>query len=420
MRSSGIRRRQRVGIGLLAGLVVLWVGYEKLSDYLHDPDTGVRDTHDMLVAIRREGEGSTAVLLSSSGTEEVAPDPKPGATDKEPIWRPDGNRVFLLSDRDEGAFLIHRWNVAKKEIEVRSLGTRSVTGLSWGPWKETRLDRALITQSGFVLEYEPREGTTTQVLPPTSKSPSQDSEGGSTGQIEAVYNKIGKSFRSAAWMPDHESVIALMVTEDDRQVLIRQGLKLVQNKAGEMVIPQPEVLVVGKRVDYDVSSTGDVCAAVMGYDFLDRESIPKEFIKNGKITKPLENGVLLLRFAPEVAVLPVIVVPGNKKALARPKFSPDGTEIAAIGGLWDADGQFTGQAVVRLAAAERSALESLALGNISEIAWHPSGTKLAYVSRVSSKEAAIYVVEKGSAPQKLTSGGEYSSISYSPQLPASK
>ncbi|MBL8048724.1 MAG: PD40 domain-containing protein [Chthonomonas sp.] len=416
MQPTGLKRRRIMSLGLLLGLAAMYFGYTKLQDFLQDPDTGVRDTRDLVLATKVGSDGAKAVLLSPGGSEELAPDATETSTDKAPVWRPDGNRVFFLSDRNEGAYLIHRWNVAKKSVEVRSIGTRSVTGMYWGPFGETDTKEALITQAGFVLSYEPREGTTRQVLPPQMKSANKDDEGGSTDQFQMQYQNIGKAFRSAKWPSDRSVVYALMTTEDDRQVLVRQGLQPEKDQTGELTLPRPQVLVVGKRVDYDVSGDGKVVACVLGFDFLNKDSIPEEFVKNGKIIKPYENAVIVFDFAGNAGAIPMAASKDPKSAFVSATFSPTGDQLLAIAGTWDGKSSFAGQAIVAAPVQANAQWQGVVQGNILEVAWHPSGQQMAFVQRVSPTESAVYTLKVGSdQPNKLTSGGEYQSISFSPQ-----
>ncbi|MFX9042746.1 hypothetical protein ABTN45_20195, partial [Acinetobacter baumannii] len=62
------------------------------------------------------------VAIKPDGTIVESPDFVKGSRDRDAVWRPDGNRIFFSSDREEKAFNIYRWNLATNKVVRRTLG----------------------------------------------------------------------------------------------------------------------------------------------------------------------------------------------------------------------------------------------------------------------------------------------------------
>lgn len=418
-----MKRRQINAVILLFSIAIMYFAFQKFQEFIQDPDTGSRDTRGLLLATEILDEGAHAMLIKEDGTTEPCPNYKAPSTDKVPVWRPDGQRAFFLSDRQEGAFLIHRWNVAKDSSEARSAGTRSVTNIYWGPFGETKNEEALVTVGGFVLSYNPRLGTTTQILPPVAKVRGTNDEGGNTDQFQVLYQRLGSSFKEAKWAGNHDEIAAVMNTEDGREVMIIQSLIPKKDPMGNMSLTPPQVITAAKRIDFDIDIKGRVAVAILGFDVVDKENPPPELVKNGKFVKPYENGIVMFDPSQDPATLqPIVLSNVAELGFDRPKISPDGSSVIALVGKWSNDSQFATEALIGMpfAAGGGSQAAPIYKGNVVEAVWHPGGRKVAIVQR-DGRTSNIYTMDAdGQNIKQLTNGKSFGSISYSPQVVAPK
>ena len=100
----------RFAIGLIV-LAALFYGYQWWKDYTKDPDLPLEnDTAGMIAALQLGEEGNQVVVFTKEGELRKSPGYQPGKNDKELTWRPDGNRLFFTSDREETSFHVYRWN----------------------------------------------------------------------------------------------------------------------------------------------------------------------------------------------------------------------------------------------------------------------------------------------------------------------
>jgi hypothetical protein len=248
----------RFAIGLFA-LAALFFGYQWWRSYSQDPDLPAKaDTKGMIAALLLHEDGAQAVVFEANGELRKSPGYTPGANDKELVWRPDGNRLFFMSDREDQAFHVYRWNLASDAVMRRSFGTRSQSSPTFAPIGAAGAnDTALLTSGGFVVEFDPVHSAIRQVLPPVGRERAESDEGAAS-QFDAIYQKIGTSFRYARWGKDKESVVAVMRREDDTEILVVQDMTEAK---------PPAAIIAGDRVEFDISpETG-----VVAFSVTDRE-----------------------------------------------------------------------------------------------------------------------------------------------------
>lgn len=407
--------------GVLA--VGIYTGYRYLSEYLKDPDSGVANTVDAIVAVKNTNLGSEVVLIAADGSVRQAPGATEESIDKEAIFRPDGNRIFFLSNRSGSSFQVHRWNLASDAIQQRSLGSRSITSIYFGPYGATDGSRALITQGGFVLSYDPRLGTTKQILPPADNERSgADVEGGSGSQFEMVYKSLGSSFDKAKWSADHKLIIATMKREDGSEIIIAQQTEPVRGKDGEMRIPQPQAFAAGRKIDFDIDKDGRVIATVMDFRVPDEENPPKELVKDGKLIYPYRH--VMYYFDPSSNEGPKMVAASEKDvaAFTNPLLSPDGSEFLVTVGSVDENGNFKARELDRMpfGAGNAGNVQVVIDGPVKSPSWHPSGTRILYIRNESGKNKIFSAGADGSDKRALGADGDFIAAMYSPQTEAPK
>lgn len=397
---------------LLFVMAGLFFGYRWWQDYSKDPDLPLaNDTIGFVAALQLHEEGSQAVVFTPDGELRASPGYENGKIDQDLVWRPDGNRLFFTSDREEKAFHVYRWNFGSDRVMRRAYGTRSQSSPSFGAADSPGANEmALITVGGFVLEYEPKTGNTFQVLPPVGKDRAQDEEGGIGGQFEQAYQRIGTSFRVAKWGKDKALVVAVMRREEQGEILVIQRL--------DEVVP-PQAIIAGERIEFDVSpTTGEVFFSVSGFIYHDPTQIPPEAIKNGKITPPFEH--LIGMFDPESKqIQPVMPSPDSVVGFRQVSVSADGSQLVCVAGKLDENANFEPTDLVVLPARAQGGAEfkRVITGKVYEPSWHPNSHTIAFVQYDATGKRGVFSINKdGSGLTDISKGkGDFAFPIFSPQ-----
>lgn len=397
---------------LLFVLAGLFIGYRLWQSYVVDPDLPfANDTGGFVAALQLHDEGSQAVVFTPDGTLRQSPNYEPGKTDSSLVWRPDGNRLFFISDREEQAFHVYRWNFASDAIMRRSYGSRSQNSPTFPPPDAPAAnDSALITAGGFVLEYVPRSGSTYQVLPPVGKDREVGEEGGFAGQFEAAYQRIGTSFRLAKWGKDKKLVVAVMRREEQGEILVVQRLDRAE---------PPLPVIAGERIEFDVSpTTGEIYFIVNGFFFHDEQQIPPEAIKDGVVTPPFQNIVGMIN-PEERGIRPVMPSPDGATGFRSLSVSPDGTQLVLIAGALDENLNFEPTDLVVLPARAEGGAEyrRVIQGKVYEPSWHPNSHTIAFVQYDTAGKRGVFSINKdGSGLSDISKGkGDFAFPIFSPQ-----
>lgn len=394
-------------------LAVLLVVYQVYRQFSQDPDILPGDSRGMVAAVEYVGETSRVVLFKPDGTKVEVPGWREGVKDEAPVWRPDGQRLFFTSDREDQSFQIYRFRPGAGEVERRSIGSRSKDAPRFGPpGFPGENASALITSGGQVQEYSPRDGSTRQLLPPPSGSGAvTDQEGGAVDQFSALYERIGESFRTAIWGKDRRFIIATMRREDG-EVLMFQDFE--PDSDGRFPLPVP--VFAGERITFDVSSEGKVTAAVIGFRWVDPQNVPEQYIKNGKAVPPFEHGVIQFDPAQREAVK-VLFATTDEETLSEPRYSPDGSQILyTVGRMSDTDlfeplGLMLAPANVPL-----EAPKPIRTSPVYEVSWTPDGASVLY-ARPTEKGRGLFRLNISSGQETpISSGdGDYGFPAASPQ-----
>lgn len=413
----------RMSIGLFT-VAALFFGFQYWKEFIKDPDVGTISTKDWIAATEYLTKGSQAVVFQPDGKKISSPDHKDGATEKDIVWRPDGNRLFYVSDRDKEIFQVIRWNLARSSTQVRSFGTRGKARVDFGAGAQVETAKtALLVAGGFVLEFDPKTGDTKQVLPPldvANAASTGHGESGATNQFDAMYANFGTSFKDARWDAARQSITAIM-RHDVGEVLVYQSLIPVESETGKH-LPPPQMLIAGNKVEFDIGPNGEIVYSVQDFRLIDKNNIPKEWInKQGELELPFKNGLFVFKASSDPAKpsqpVPILASQKDESLLMKPKFSPDGRMIAVIAGKLDDNAQFLSQrlAIIAPGSNDQANAKSIVTGVVNDFSWSPDGSKLAFTMTEGDSRPIYTIKPDGSAREKITNSGRYAEPRFSPQ-----
>jgi len=412
---------------LLLAVAAVFVGIQWVLKWRKDPDSGTADTNQMIAAIQIHEEGQQAVLFDASGNKTPSPEYQPGKTDRDLAWRPDGNRLFFVSDRKQDSFQIYRWNPARGAVDQRSTGTLSkfdpsfpIVDLSESAALASAGQKVLITQGGFVLEYDLKESTSQQLLPPPSGVTVGAEEGaGGSGQLDALYKRYGNAFRVARWIKNGAYIAAIMKGDEQETLIIQQMTAATGTPEEQMLQLAPRAVMGGDRIDMDVDpKTGNLVFTVLNFQFPDRDNIPERNIKNGRVVKDFVNGIFIYDPSKptEEALLPIAISNDPKNAFGPAVCGPDGSKVMVTTGSYDgATYTPAGLAILPNTPGGIQSGTPLIGGAIYEASWHPAGTSVTYIKREGGKRSIYKINVDGSGETKVSDDGNYMTPFFSPQ-----
>lgn len=418
---KNLRRMITRSLILIAVAGAMILGYRYYREWSQDIDLpATADTAGFISAIEYGENGSHVVAFRPDGTKIESPGYTPGKNDKDAVWRPDGNRIFFISDREESAQNVFRWNLGGNTVSRRTYNSRS-KGLPSFPPGEPDGKTALITAGGTVVEFDSTRATTRQILPPIGKERAVgtgDEGDGSIGQFDAIYRTLGQSFKEARWTLGRKFVAAVMRREDD-EVLIVQDLSSDS---------RPMPLAVGQKIEIDVDpKSGRVFFLVLKFGLLDPAGAPPEFIKDGKIKLPFRHAIGFIDVSritdptkpPPPDVLQFVAQSNSDDAaFHRLSVSPDGTMLMVVDGSYSTSTKaVTPRAIVVMPAEPGGAANAsfVLRDKVYEPSWHPNSERIAFV-KYDGEERAIYAINRdGTGAEKVSSGGNFGFPRFSPQ-----
>lgn len=417
---KNLRRMLYRSAVLLFVVAAAIVGYRFYAAWSQDIDLpAAADTSGYVSAIQLLEEGSQAVVFKPDGTLLPSPGYSPGKNDKDAVWRPDGHRLFFISDREDNAQNVYRWNFGAGSVARRTYNSRTKGIPAFLPGSQ-EAGTALITSGPFVLEFDPSRATTRQVLPPVAKDRvAVDDEGGAGGQFDAAYRILGNSFREAKWTPDKRFVAAVMRREEG------EALILQEIEGDKSPIP----IVAGDHIEFDVDpATGRVVFLVLNFRFIDPKQAPPELIKEGRIVLPFRHVVSVIDPAlisnPETArqpgaTLEILRSSKDEEAFHELSVAPDGSRILLVVGRYDPDkGRVEPEAMASMPMVEGGQGGSLILrAKVYEPSWHPNSSTIAFVMYNAQGKRAVHTINRDGGGLKDLSGdrGDFAFPRLSPQ-----
>lgn len=403
---------------IIAGLVL---GFQWLKGTGGDIDLPANaDTKGMILAIQQTDNGTQVVMIKPDGTLVPSPDYKTGASDREPVWRPDGNRAFFISDRKDGEYNVFRWNPASDRVEARSTGKTAKSNLAFAePTAAGANETGILTAGGRVQEFHPKEGALRQILPPTGKDIPDKSEE-SQGQMDMVYQRFGSSFKSARWSTNKRFIIAVMRRDEGEILLIQDTEPMEDPVTKQVALPPPMPIVAAERIEFDVCpTTGEVVFVVQNFQYLSSSQIPPEMIKNGVATRPFTHavGIAYPGKPLEDSQKPIMISPDDKLAFGKPAISPDGSTVLLTTGNYSG-GIYHATSLVSVPKAPEGGKSGTRImdGEIDDVGWGPNSQVLIFTKREGGKRAVFTMNRDGSDLKNLTgTKGNFFSPRLSPQ-----
>lgn len=409
-------------IGLIVVLILL--GLVMAVQHFKDIDLPAKaNTAGWLAALQAKDGGAQAVLIKPDGTIVPSPDYTEGANDREIVWRPDGNRVFFVSDRlinsnssEMGVDRrplpgIFRWNPASNKVERRSQARAAYSKLAF---TNDANELPLVISNGNVAEFDPTEGITSSIIPPRKKSDDSRREEGSVSNMEEIYGELGNSFKVAAWFgKGRKQIVGVLKSAEDETLLV-QDLTPTQNGR----LPAPIIQATGDKIDMTVSpKTGAVAFTVQRFRFPRGTTIPPQFIKNGKVVFPFRHLVGLLDPAEPSRQLTVMQGKDDETAFGSPVFAPDGNSILLQAGIYQGEGDFVPKVLISVPAQDQAAtrVSLVHKGPAYDAAYNADGSSIAYVERSAGDQRALHVMNADGSNDRVIAQGEFRGLRFSPQ-----
>jgi len=416
--------RTLLGLVTLAALLFGYNWFRSLGDNFDD--LAKADTAGYVAAIQFKEDGQQAVVIAPDGKIVANAGYTAGSTDRDLAWAPDGNRLYFVSDRQTPetakaakAFNIYRWNpVTNSEPNQRTIGTRGRSNPVFDvEASASARPTALITSGGFVQEFDPKDRSTRQVLPPLGRevaaSKDDDSGGGSDSQFTSLYGGIGTSFRIAKWMKGRTFIAAVM-RRDEGETLVVQDMVEKKGK-----FEPPAVVAAGSHIDITISpKDGNLVYCIQDFQWPDPRRIPPAFRKGGKITRPLAHMVGIVDPGAKEPFPPVIASDADVASFSSVAASPDGNRlVVTVGPYTNGAIDPKGLYIFPLQPAAQAAGARLVTGAIYEPTWSPDGKQIAYIKRDANGKRSVYVINAdGSGERSLTGGqGDFAYPLFSPQ-----
>ncbi len=412
----------RSGI-LMIALLVLFFGYAWLRNRGADIDLGAADTKYWFAALEyTQGSGSQAVVIKPDGTVLRSPGYKPGAHDRDVVWRPDGNRIFFSSDRSDEGFNIYRWNLATGVVEKRTLGKLSKSNPSFpSAAAAVGAKNPLMVYSGMAWELDPGEGKAIQLVPPK--------EGKDSAQVdtrdESSSEKVGGfgegaayKVREARYFAGKDWVAVIRRTDEGDRLIVQS-----------MLDPQRHLaLTAGDKVFIDVDpKSGKLFYSSIAFQWPDPNNIPPQFVINGAAKKPFVHYVSIFDpVTPDANNLPVIATQKDDACFSNIALSPDGATLACTVGAYKGGGEFVARAILAMPAQPSGVQQSATIFptanapknlQITNLSWSPDGRHVAFGVIDKAGDREICVVDKdGGGFKEVTKGkGKFGMPKYSPQ-----
>lgn len=428
VQKSKMQRKATVRAGISIGAILALVAIAwKVVPSIVNTDPGTINSGNFIVALKETGGDRRAVMLGLNGEETESPDFVAGSTDQAPVWSGDGQRIYFISDRDSREPHVFRWNpkpgkflgfISRRQVERRTIDSRAKSQLTFNvPGSESKT--GLLIAGGTVLEFDPSDGKTMQVLPPSqlkSGAGAAGDEGSRSGQFDAGYVPGATGFLTARWLPGKGYIAATLRMEDGGEMMIQQNVM----EPGQ----RPQIFpLAGDHLDFDIDPiSGNVLIAIQNARWVSPEAVPRELVKDGKAPPPFKHGLVILGAS---GMQTVIASQNDNNCWSKPRVSPGGLEkvgFLAITGSYNVQTKSQMASALLLlgpAAGNQERTKGMAAGNVTGGEWHPGGQKIVFTMYIpQNKRRSVCTMNIDGSEQKVLTKGDadYSNATFSPLL----
>lgn len=412
----------RTAIGMLV-LAALIFGFQYLRGRKKDlTDIGTVNSAGWIAAVEQEPEGSRVVYFDANHDIHRSPEHKEGSLEEDPLWRPDGNRIYFSSDKKDGIFQIYRWNLATGAVENRAPSHVSRTSPAVDPFDDNGL---LFLQSGLGYKLDVLSGKSTRVFPPVEHNrdeKEQQDEDATAPQSRGGFDYgMGERYKlkRAKWL-DRHWLLGVQRLENG-EALIAQTTDLRENSL------QPFILLVsGKKVMFDiVPDTGEIMCGVAGFEFNANQPVPQTFVKNGKVEKPFKfvlfKGKLedYVKGFAEMAQHHILMASQkDNEGFSDLKISPDGKWVAICLAESDPDQVVRPTSLVVYPVDPKAGQPSgLLQAPVYDPTWSPDSETLAFTIREGENQLVYTIARTGGEPKRISPDhGIFTTPKFSPQV----
>lgn len=403
----------------IATILALVFVYTRFVSQTRTADPGSFASAGYISAAVQTEDGYRAVLVAPDGTVREVPGYEEGVMDQPPVWSPDGQRVYFVSDRDNGESHVFRWNPSSDSVERRTIDKRTKSYVDFTVPGDPANKTALVISGGTIVELEPLAGTSKQLLPPQKLDASRQGEDGAAGQFEQLYASLGTSFKMARWTKDKQHIIAVMRRETG-EALICQNVSMLPNIDLTNPEMRPVLIATGERIEFDIDpNSGKVVYTLQQFQWPDPRQIPPEFIENGRAKMPLRHMIGIYTPGAPAAEAPVAVAQDDKFCFGHPRLSPDGEMVMVSVGPYRGSGNMDNRNLVVMPFKTGGGSEgatTLVNTPAVEAEWSPDGKKIVFVGEGPTRRT-LYLLEVGTGaePKALTSKGVFRGPQFSPK-----
>lgn len=412
----------RTAVGLLA-LAVFIFAFQYLRGKKGDiADIGTVNSVGWVAAVEQQPDGSQVVYFDNEGNVHRSPGHTKGSSEDHPVWRPDGNRIYFSSDRENSIYQIYRWNLANGNVENRAPSRVARTSPEVDPFDANSL---LFIQSGLGYKLDVAAAKAIRVFPPveTSRQGGQPDDNGEGGTLKIDYDLVARyRLRQVKWL-DKNWLLGIQRLETG-EALVAQSTELRDDDTMQPYV----VLVTGAKIVFDiVPETGEIFCGVAGYRLNDTEpdEVRQSFLKGAKMDLPFTYALLrggLEDYAKGIRGLTrehiLVASKKNDEAISSVAVSPDSKWVAVCRAQADP------AVVVRPTAlavfpVERSSgpAQGLLEGPVYDPSWSPDSNKIVFAMPEGEADRLIYTISRtGGTPARVSPDhGVYSVPQMSPQ-----